>query len=119
MNKFYSHLMSLTISALKHGDNIDLCLKGDKSTAGKRCANHGIVSRNTQYCSAAYNKSKEPLLSISKLWKGRRAKVIALVVIKNLSSFWLELVICGKGASNLLIYLLIQVYIPLLLLPIN
>lgn len=110
----------LTNRVLKQGDNIDLCFKADKSIAGRRRANHGIVSRDTQYCSAAYCKSKEPLSFMSKLaiWKGRKAKVIALAVIKNLSSVCAELLTCeGKGASSLLMYLLIHMYNPLFLLP--
>lgn len=44
-NLFLSYLPSLTNSILKQGDNTDLCFRADKSSAGRRWANQGIVSR--------------------------------------------------------------------------
>lgn len=98
-----SFLKDLTSNALKQRNNTDLCLSEDSRTAGRRCANHGIVSRNMKKCSAACCTSKEPFFSISNIWKGRRDIVIALAVINTLSSFRPAPVTCGKGASNLII----------------
>ena len=112
-------LKDLTSNALKQRNNTDLCLNEDKRNAGRRCVNHGIDSKKMKNCSAACCTSKESFFSISNIWKGRRDTVIALAVISSLSSFWPAPVNCGKGASNLMIYLLTQTNKSLLLLPIN
>ena len=119
---FLPNLMSLTSIVWKHGDKIDLCFRAGTRTAGRRWTSQGIVTKNTQYCSAALCTSNMSRPSVFEfvMWKGRRAKVIALAVIKILSSVWAILFICEeKETSNVLTYLLIDRYIPLLLLPIK
>jgi hypothetical protein len=58
----------------------------------------GIVSRNKKYCAGAelMSTTSGPIKSKFVTLKGLRAKVIALAVIKNLSSVCASVLVCGQ-----------------------